>query len=192
MNGADLVGGEVLVVGGFETESDSGLIAGVDTKLCSGSAPGQLLVRDLVVASILDNVVEDLQEVEVRISDLRLGVKFRAAFGVEGFEVIDKLLIFGGAIDGVLWDGLLRRHRYRSARAGRAQMLYNCASSVKRVHLSSLRFKLRGRGGKFVVLKIVVGYTPQWPECFVATRWIQIDMNVSRWWWQSQSIRWLG
>lgn len=113
MHGADLVSGEVFVVCSLETESDGSLIARVDTELRRGGTPGQFLVCDLVVAPILNDVVEDLQKVEVAVSHPGLGIKFGAAFRVEGFELVDEGLVLGGAIDGVLWDGFLRRHRGR-------------------------------------------------------------------------------
>lgn len=147
VDGADLVGGQVFVVGGLEAEGDGGLVGRVDAELCSGGTPGEFLVRDLVIASVLDDVVEDLEEIEMAVSYFGLGVEAGASFGVEGLELLDKGLVLGGAVDGVLWHGLLRRHRGRSARGGRAQMLYNCASKAERMHVVS-RNKIRIRRGQ--------------------------------------------
>lgn len=109
MDGPDLIGGEVPIASSLESEADASVI-GIETKLVGSTAPEQLLGGKLVVTTLLDNVLECLEKVQALVSDLGLWVKLGASFGVERSELVDELLILGGAIDGVVCDRLLRRH----------------------------------------------------------------------------------
>lgn len=123
VDGTDLVGSEILVVGSFETKGYSSFIVGVDTKLGSSHAPGQLLICNLVVAAIFDNMVEDLKKIKMAAPNLGLRVKLGASLYMESPQFVDEFFVLGGALNDVLRDGLLRRHRGgRLARDRRAQV----------------------------------------------------------------------
>lgn len=109
MDGPDLISGKVPVTSSLQSEADTSVV-GIETKLVGSAAPKQLLSRELVVPTLLDNVLECLQEVQTLVSDLGLWVELGAALGVKLSELVDELLIFGGAVDGVVCDRLLRRH----------------------------------------------------------------------------------
>lgn len=110
MDGSDFVSCQVPVVGTLQNEADLILIVSFDAKFKCHVLPEQLFVRDLVVTTIVDNIVEDLEEVDLAVSNLGLGVKLSASFLVEFPELVDEGLILGGAINGVLRDRLLGRH----------------------------------------------------------------------------------
>lgn len=112
MDGANLVGGKVLVVGGLKTEGSGCLVGGTDSKLGADPAPGQLLVGDPVIAAALNDVVEDLQKIKLVRGDLGLWVEPGSSLGVEFSQLVDELLVLGSAINNVL-GGPLRYHRGR-------------------------------------------------------------------------------
>lgn len=131
MDGADLVGGEVLVVGGLETECSGCLVGGADPKLCADPAPGQLLIGDPIIAAALDDVVEDLEKIELVRGYLGLRVEPGASLGVEISQLVDEVFVLGSAIDNVLgWS--LRHHRGRLCplRGARGRGVADCPGKV--------------------------------------------------------------
>lgn len=73
-------------------------------------APHKLLVRNLVVASIFNDVVEELVKIDVHIPHLRLWIEICSALLVELAQVLDELFIFGGSIDGMFDSGFWGCH----------------------------------------------------------------------------------
>lgn len=131
MDGADLVGGEVLVVSSLETEGSGCLVGGADPKLCADPAPGQLLVGDPVIAAALHDVVEDLQKIELVRGDLGLRIEPGASLGVEISQLVDKIFVLGSAIDNMLgWP--LRHHRGRLCppRGARGRGVADCPGKI--------------------------------------------------------------
>lgn len=101
MHGANLICGEVLVELLLEGEGRGRLVVGVDAQLSRHPTPGELLLRDLVVAAAGDNVIEDFEEVDVRCADFRFRIEGCATFGVVVAQPGHELFILGGAVDGM-------------------------------------------------------------------------------------------
>lgn len=154
MDGADLVGGEILVVGGLETEGSGCFIGGADPKLCADPAPGQLLVGDPIIAAALDDVIEDLQKVELVWCDLGLRVKPRASLGVEVSQLVDEIFVLGSAIDDML-GGPLRHHRGRLCprRGARERAVADCPGRIGTI----VTFRSRRQAMRCQVSCVVTG-----------------------------------
>lgn len=86
--------------------------------------PHEFLVGHLVIASVLDDVFKQLEEVNRDISHLGLWIEMGTALLMEGAQILDELLIFGGPIDGMLDRGFRWGHpgalRYGTGAAGDA------------------------------------------------------------------------
>lgn len=75
----------------------------VDTKVQSYIAPGFLLVGNLVIATMFNNILEHLEQVNLRITNFRLRVKLGSTLGVELPQLCHELFILGSTIDSVRW-----------------------------------------------------------------------------------------
>lgn len=104
VDGLDFIGCKVLVVDSLQTEGNSSNIMRVDAKVLRHLAPEQLFLRDLVIAAILYNVVEDLEEVDMGVADFWFGVEFGASLVVELSEFVDEVFVLGRAVNRMFSD----------------------------------------------------------------------------------------
>lgn len=65
VNRLDLIGGQIFVEEGLQAESSCWRVAGHQSKILAHPTPSQLLVRNSIVASVLYNVIEKLEQVDV-------------------------------------------------------------------------------------------------------------------------------
>lgn len=100
----DFVGSEVFVVGSLEIERHAGLRA--DTEFLGHTKPDILFDGEHVVAALFEDVFIELEEIDGHLLNLGLGVELCAAFCVKVGQLLDEVLPFIGAVDGVpghLW-----------------------------------------------------------------------------------------
>lgn len=119
INSADLVGGEVFVIEGLQGEGCSSRVMAVYSKLGQDFAPCQLLFRDLIVSSMLDNAIEELVEIDVGGINLGFGVEPGASVCVEFPELCDKIFVLRSSVNEVFGNPVGRRHRGRLRPQGR-------------------------------------------------------------------------
>jgi len=106
----DLVRGQLLVEDLLQCICICWGIMPHQAKTFAHLAPHELLVRDLVVATIFDDVVENLVKVDIHVSHLGLWVEIGAALLVELAQILDELFILGSSVDRVLHGWFWRRH----------------------------------------------------------------------------------
>lgn len=110
MHRFDFVGGQLLVKDLLQCICICWRIMPHQPKPFAHLAPHELLVRDLVVASIFDDEIENLVKVNIHVSHLGLWVEGGAALLVELAQVLDELFILGSSVDSVLDGWFWRRH----------------------------------------------------------------------------------
>lgn len=104
MHCANLKGGEVLVKLFLQRKGSRGFIVGVDAELSGHATPCQLLLRNLVVTTVGDDVIEHLEQIKMDRADLGFRVERRASLGVIIAKSRHELFIFRSAVNGMRRD----------------------------------------------------------------------------------------
>jgi hypothetical protein len=65
---------------------------------------------------VLHNVIEELEQIDVIVAQLRQGFEWRTSLSVEFGQLVDELFVLGSPINRM--DGWLRRHDAASLAAG--------------------------------------------------------------------------
>lgn len=126
MDFLDLEGGKVLVEYLFQRIRVGRGVVSHESQPFAHLPPHQLLIRDLVIATILHDVVEQLVQVDTQVSHLGLGVKMGPALLMEVAKLLEELFIFGGSVDGMLNDGFGRGHLGASRRSSASRCCRVC------------------------------------------------------------------
>ena len=94
VNGRNLVGSEILVECGLQTECQSRQVGCTQIELGTKLSPSQLLVANFVIATSFYNNVEELEEVYMPAADSWCWIKCGASLLVVGAQLFDEFMVF--------------------------------------------------------------------------------------------------